>query len=680
MAYFLASLQSARRKNFLALLLFYSMSGFAQNSKSTPDSLIDPAIITSGDIHIVDQLNQQAETDEFTNADYSIRCAKLAYRLADSLDYPNGMAFADLLLSGAYSTLGNYRLALYYTFKCRDQARKLDNHRLYVRSLSHLVDCYSKLGEYDKALTTARMGAAFVQMYYPNRMTFPLADLAKSHQSLHQNDSAIYYAKESLSMYDLVLMNTDTVNKFVSLDPRGYILHVLASAYLDKGEYDSSLKYFRRAIMGSIASNIGVDLIESYNGIAELFLKIGQVDSARWYSKKIIEGRMAHYYPAGTLEATERLFRIYQGGSKTDSTLKYLEATAFLKDSLFNREKTVAAENITFSDQEKEKELAAATLKYQNQIKIIALAGGFIAALVIAFLLYRHNRARQSAYNQLKKQQEETIRQKEKTDQALTHLKSTQSQLIQSEKMASLGELTAGIAHEIQNPLNFVNNFSEINAELMEEMENDFRSGNPTDAFAIAETIKQNINKVHAHGKRADAIVKSMLQHSRSSSGQEELVDINALADEYLRLSYQGFRSKDNAFHATVKTDFDGRIGKINIIPQDITRVLVNLYNNAFYAVREKELQLPGGYEPHVTVKTKKSNVIVEITVKDNGRGIPENIRQKIFQPFFTTKPAGQGTGLGLSLAYDIIKAHGGEIKVETTEGEGSQFMIQLPL
>ena len=214
----------------------------------------------------------------------------------------------------------------------------------------------------------------------------------------------------------------------------------------------------------------------------------------------------------------------------------------------------------------------------------------------------------------------------------------------------------------------------------MEEMENDFRSGNPTDAFAIAETIKQNINKVHAHGKRADAIVKSMLQHSRSSSGQEELVDINALADEYLRLSYQGFRSRDNAFHATVKTDFDGRIGKINIIPQDITRVLVNLYNNAFYAVREKELQLPGGYEPHVTVKTKKSNVIVEITVKDNGRGIPENIRQKIFQPFFTTKPAGQGTGLGLSLAYDIIKAHGGEIKVETTEGEGSQFMIQLPV
>jgi two-component system, NtrC family, sensor kinase len=668
-----------RRKTFMTLLLLYSLSGFSQNSSGTTDSLIDPLLITRGDTSTVDQLNQKAETDEFTNADYSIRCAKLAYHLADSLHYSNGMAFADLLLSGAYTTLGNYRLALYYTFKCRDQARELDNHRLYVRSLSHLVECYSKLGEYNKALTTARICAASVQEYYPKRMTFPLADLAKCHQSLHQNDSAIYYAKESLILYDLVLTNTDTANKLVSLDPRGYILQVLASAYLDKAEYDSSLKYFRKAIMYSIASNIGVDLIESYNGIAELFLAIGQVDSARWYSKKILEGRMAHYYPAGTIVATERLFRIYQRESKTDSALKYLEATAFLKDSLFNREKTVAAENITFSDQEKEKELAAARLKYQNQIKIIALAGGFIAALVIAFLLYRYNRARQRAFDLLKKQQEETIRQKEKTDQALIHLKSTQSQLIQSEKMASLGELTAGIAHEIQNPLNFVNNFSEINAELMEEMENNFKSGNATDAFAIAETIKQNIEKVHAHGKRADAIVKSMLQHSRTSSGQKELVDINALADEYLRLSYQGFRSRDNSFHAKVKTDFDGSIGKITIIPQDISRVLVNIYNNAFYAVREKGLQSPNGYKPSILVATSKANGMVEITVKDNGRGIAENIRQKIFQPFFTTKPTGQGTGLGLSLAYDIIKAHGGKIEVESKENEGSEFVILLP-
>jgi signal transduction histidine kinase len=668
----------------MVLLLTCSFPGFAQTSAGVNDSLIDPFKTTSGNARTVDQLNQQAETDEFTNADYSIRCAKLAYHLADSLNYANGMAFSDLLLSGAYTTLGNFRLALYYTFKCRDRARELDNHRLFVRSLSHLVACYSELGEYDKAIANARMCATYVQRYYPARMSFPLIDLAKCHQSLHQNDSAIYYAKESLNMYEQLLMHTDT-NKFVSLDPRGYILHVLASAYMEKEKYDSASKYFRKAIMASTASNIGVDLIESYNGIAQLFLRTGQVDSASWYSKKILEGRMAHYYPAGTMAASERLFHIYQDESKTDSALKYLAATAILKDSLFNREKTIAAENLTFSDQEKEKELAAARLKYQNQVRIIALAGGLVAALVIAVLLYRHNRTRQRAYTQLEKQQQETIRQKEKTDLALTHLKSTQSQLIQSEKMASLGELTAGIAHEIQNPLNFVNNFSEVNAELMDEMENDFKSGNVTDAFSIAETIKENIKKVHSHGKRAEAIVKSMLLHSRASSGQKELVDLNALADEYLRLSYQGIRAKDsqnpvgNAFLAAVKTDFDAGIGKINIIPQDISRVLVNLYNNAFYAVREKRLQLQGEYEPKVLVKTKKLNEIIEITVEDNGNGIPENIRQKIFQPFFTTKPTGQGTGLGLSLAYDIVKAQGGEISVETKEGEGSRFIIQLP-
>jgi signal transduction histidine kinase len=264
--------------------------------------------------------------------------------------------------------------------------------------------------------------------------------------------------------------------------------------------------------------------------------------------------------------------------------------------------------------------------------------------------------------------------------QSLENLRSTQAQLVQAEKMASLGELTAGIAHEIQNPLNFVNNFSEVNAELMEEMEQEFKSGNATDAFAIAETIKQNIGKVRSHGKRADAIVKSMLQHSRISSGQKELVNINIMAEEYLRLSYQGIKAKDSLFDATITADLDASIGKINIIPQDISRVLVNLYNNAFYAVREKAQQSPKGYEPTVSVMTKKHNGMVEITVKDNGNGIPENIRQKIFQPFFTTKPTGQGTGLGLSLSYDIVKAHGGEIKVSSEDGNGSQFIICLPI
>jgi len=264
-------------------------------------------------------------------------------------------------------------------------------------------------------------------------------------------------------------------------------------------------------------------------------------------------------------------------------------------------------------------------------------------------------------------------------NQSLNHLQATQSQLIQSEKMASLGELTAGIAHEIQNPLNFVNNFSDVNKELLTEMNDEIEKGNLDEVKAIAKDVIDNEQKINHHGKRADAIVKGMLQHSRSSSGQKEPTDINALCDEYLRLSYHGLRAKDKSFNAKFETDFDSSLPKIDVVPQDIGRVVLNLINNAFYAVNEKEKQNISGYEPTVTVSTKNENGKVIISVKDNGNGIPDSIKEKIFQPFFTTKPTGQGTGLGLSLSYDIVKAHGGEMTVETIEGKGSTFIVQLP-
>ncbi|MFQ3174662.1 MAG: two-component system NtrC family sensor kinase [Flavobacterium sp.] len=274
----------------------------------------------------------------------------------------------------------------------------------------------------------------------------------------------------------------------------------------------------------------------------------------------------------------------------------------------------------------------------------------------------------------------ELLSQKDELQIALDELKSTQSQLIQSEKMASLGELTAGIAHEIQNPLNFVNNFSEVSNELIDEMKEEFRKGDVEEGFAIADYIKLNLDKINHHGKRADAIVKGMLQHSRSSSGVKEPTDINALADEYLRLAYHGLRAKDKSFNATLVTNYDETIGNIDIIPQDMGRVILNLITNAFYAVNEKKKQIADDYEPNVSVSTLKISNIVQISVKDNGNGIPQTALDKIFQPFFTTKPAGQGTGLGLSLAYDIVKAHNAELRVETKEGEGSEFIIELPV
>ena len=290
----------------------------------------------------------------------------------------------------------------------------------------------------------------------------------------------------------------------------------------------------------------------------------------------------------------------------------------------------------------------------------------------------------------------EITSQKEELQLALNELKATQAQLIQSEKMASLGELTAGIAHEIQNPLNFVNNFSEVNSELITEMKQEIESGNFEVVKALAKDIEDNEQKIVFHGKRADAIVKGMLQHSRSSNGIKEPADINALADEYLRLSYHGLRAKDKSFNAIMKTDFDTTLGKVNVLPQDLGRVILNLLTNAFYAVNEKSIAAKASgvtsYKPTVTISTRRlgsslgagglgDSGRLEIRLSDNGSGIPHKALDKIFQPFFTTKPTGQGTGLGLSMSYDIItKGHGGELKVETKEHEGTTFIIILPL
>jgi two-component system NtrC family sensor kinase len=275
----------------------------------------------------------------------------------------------------------------------------------------------------------------------------------------------------------------------------------------------------------------------------------------------------------------------------------------------------------------------------------------------------------------------ELIKQKEELQEIVKELKTTQNQLIQSEKMASLGELTAGIAHEIQNPLNFVNNFSEVSMELLDEMEDELNKGDTEEAKAIAADVKQNLEKIRHHGQRADGIVKGMLQHSRTSNNTKEPTDINKLADEYLRLAYHGLRAKDKSFNAELLTSFDEKLPQLNVVPQDIGRVLLNLFTNAFYATQQKQRTAGTDYKPAVTVTTAIVKGVLNINVKDNGNGIPENIKDKIMQPFFTTKPTGEGTGLGLSLSYDIVvKAHNGKLDLHSVEGEGSEFIITLPL
>jgi len=359
------------------------------------------------------------------------------------------------------------------------------------------------------------------------------------------------------------------------------------------------------------------------------------------------------------------------------------------KLALAQQEKTLQEaelEKQTLHSKQKEQEilLKDRKLAIQKAQRNIWLAGA-IAFLVLSFIMFRNYRQKQKANHLLQQQNAELEDQRDKIKKAMAELQQTQIQLIQKEKMASLGELTAGIAHEIQNPLNFVNNFSEVNFDLGNELKAEVTKLSLTNEqqqyfHSITDELLQNQQKITHHGKRAEAIVKNMLQHSGKSSGVKESIDINALVDECLRISYHGYRTKHKTFETKIETDFDKAASHANVIPQDISRVLVNLLNNAFYAVNERKKQLNGSFDPIVFVRTQKNGNNITIVVKDNGTGMSEKVTAKVFQPFFTTKPSGEGTGLGLSLSYDLVtKGHGGEMKVESKEGEGAKFTIQLP-
>ncbi len=598
--------------------------------------------------------NLYALSFEDTAATY----AQESLNLAQKINFDWGIFTAEFRLSGALMISGNYPLALDHGFRFLSLAKKR-NDTLYT-SIANAVlgECYYDMGEYNSSLKYYRENLRLAEILHIGQIYFAWSNMAHAYHSLNQPDSAMVYAKKA---YKKLRDWNDTL----------FVSNNLGDAYAGKAIYDSALFQYRISIAVSLKYHTILERVDGYNGIAGVYKMTNNFDSAVWYSKKVLAEKIEKRYPIGLLKAANMLADIYQLQNKPDSSLKYLRIALSIKDSLFSREKTSAIQNIAFKEQEKQKEIEASELKYQNRLKMYSLLGGLIALLVIGVILLRNNRNKQKA-NVLLKQQ------KEKVESTLTELKSTQAQLIQSEKMASLGELTAGIAHEIQNPLNFVNNFSEVNKELIGEMKQELQAGNNEEAIAIANDLEKNLEKINHHGKRADSIVKGMMQHSQVSTGQKEPADINALADEYLRLSFHGIRAKDKSFNVTIETDFDKSIGSINIIPQDIGRVLLNLYNNAFYAVSEKKKTAEEHYKPLVSIQTKKINNKVEIKVSDNGMGIPQNIVDKIFQPFFTTKPTGQGTGLGLSLSYDIVKAHGGDIKVETKEGEGSTFIVQL--
>ena len=522
---------------------------------------------------------------------------------------------------------------------------------------THLGLVHFFCGEYSKALDYHRI---------VKKINETLKDTALM-SLLYLNTGEAYFGLLQLDSAEAAFNQSIDFNKLAGYKKyKGLALYDLGKVYEKRDNDEQAKNYYRLSIKTNIETESPDFQGMGCQALADFFKKEGNVDSALFFSRQALKIYQHINDTVGLIAAYSSLSSTLDATQQRDSAYQYLKKAISLKDALNKEGRIKSFQLAGFNEQLKLEEQKAEQLRTITKIRTYSFIAGIAVLLFITGIFYRNYRRQR----------------KDKTtiENAFRDLKATQSQLIQSEKMASLGELTAGIAHEIQNPLNFVNNFSEVSHELIEEMKEEIEKANYGDVKSIADDVKANLEKINHHGKRADAIVKGMLQHSRSSTGTKELTDINTLADEYLRLAYHGLRAKDKSFNATLNTDYDESIGKINIIPQDIGRMILNLITNAFYAVDEKKKVTRAGYQPTVSVSTKKRKDKVEVKVADNGSGIPQKILDKIFQPFFTTKPTGQGTGLGLSLAYDIVKAHGGELKVETKEGEGTIFIISLPV
>ena len=659
------------RKEFVFILQFALVLnfGFAQTRQAV-DSLHRQLASAKDDTSRINAQIALCLLYRLGNTDSSLMYGKQALESAERINYIPGQISALGFMCIVTEQRGNLPKSLELGFKA---LRLGEEHRLEALAgpaLDGIGEAYIILKDFQKAINYLSRYILINQQYGSNNegLAYAYFDMGVAFEGLNQLDSANFYEQRSI----------ETFGKYNYEEPLVY--QTLGDIKIKSGKPGEALEYYQKSLQIALKNNERRASAYAYNKIAAFYKNSNNADSAIYYAHQGIDESRVINQKKTILEAAALLSELYEPRD-TKASLKYLKIADTYKDSIFGAGNIEAIQTLVAREEERQKEIKIAKMAYQNQLKQYTLIAGLAIVLLIAFFLYRNNQKQKKA-KLLLQNKNEVI---EKT---LSHLKTTQAQLIQSEKMASLGELTAGIAHEIQNPLNFVNNFSEVNKELIEEVRSekikDKSARNDDLEMQLLDDIEKNLEKISHHGKRADAIVKGMLQHSQKNAGQKEPTDINALCGEYLRLAYHGLKAKDKEFDAELKTDFDETIGKINIVPQDIGRVIFNLINNAVYSVSEKGKQNIHGYEPTVTVSTASiqpsfGDRRIQIEVADNGDGIPESIVGKIFQPFFTTKPTGQGTGLGLSLAYDIVKAHGGEIEVKSKEEEGSEFTIVLP-
>jgi two-component system, NtrC family, sensor kinase len=655
----------------LILLQLICLSVNAQ--QSYPDSLkkaLKNAITDSSRYHIIEQLGTFYKEDKRDSALYYFeKSLDIAKTNNHSLDVANS------LTNKGYSLLhlGNLKESL----QCFLEAEKIaidpknENKTFYkntkekarIYRLKSLANTHQNWGH---LMLSINENDAISHYKQSEKIASEINDTNQL-GLIYLNFGEVYFRKQQ---YDSALVLEKKAETFFiqSNEKRylGRVYQVLGQIYISYNEQIKGLRYYYKALEISKLQNNLYLLNHSYYLLSRFYLSQKNRDSSIFYARKAMEGYQITGSDDDFLDGYFLMSKSYQLLNKPDSVIKYQKlalvtmASAYEKKvkSLTELQKSTLSEQLKLQELEQEKE------KSKNRLRNYAMFGIFLVFLLIGIMLYRNNKKEQKA--------------KQKIEKAYADLKSTQTQLVQQEKLASLGALTAGIAHEIKNPLNFVNNFSELSNELIKEFKT---SNSEEERNEILADLEINLQKINEHGKRADSIVKNMLQHSRSGAGEKHITDINQLCEEYLNLSFHGKRATDAGFNCEMVKNLDSNFPKVNCVVQDISRVILNLINNAFDAVRERELEgKTPNFKPSVILTTKQINNTISISISDNGKGIPKDIQEKIFEPFFTTKPAGQGTGLGLSLSYDIIKAHGGDLKVKSELNDFTEFSVNLPL
>ncbi|HEY9002970.1 MAG TPA: ATP-binding protein [Mucilaginibacter sp.] len=660
-----------KKLSLIALLLCSCISVFAQ--KPNIDSLKKAYNKNRQDTTLA-EIYFFKSVDVFltTDVDSGMMYARKGLALSRKIHYKLGEVQALSSIATYQNISGDLPGSLKTTFQALPEAMQIKEMHVVASCYNTRGLTYSTMHDYPKSLDNFYAAFHITEKYHYNEIEVTmLNNIARAYLDMNKPDSAYFFTKKA---YDFAV-------KKKSFKNFGYLIRNFGIVEFKKGNNEIAIGYYQKAIKDTGSKNDHYLLSECYRRIAEAYQQMHKSDSSIFYAKNAFENAKIDRNPDQVQRSTTLLTSEYKAVNDYKNAFYYQEVTQQAKDSLFSQQKTLQVQNLVFNEQQRRQEAKEKETAYQNKVRFYTLLGVLGVFVLVAAILLFANSQRKKANSVLKQQNDKIETQRKDLEKTVTDLKNTQRQLIQSEKMASLGELTAGIAHEIQNPLNFVNNFSEVNTELIEEMELEFDKGSITEVRPLISDIKANQQKISQHGKRADFIVKGMLQHSRASTGEKQLTNINVLADEFFKLSFHGLRAKDKSFNAEMVTHFDPALPKVNVVQQDIGRVLLNLINNAFYAVNQKAKTAGTDYKPVVELSTTHTDDHIEIKVRDNGNGIPESIKDKIMQPFFTTKPTGEGTGLGLSLSYDIIvKGHNGKINIESKEGEGSEFIIDLPL